>query len=91
MKKPIPNELMTFAKGALLDDPSRLFNSSLEGNLRRAIDIREGETIDEAALKKLVRAAVALNLARKSTDKVASKRRTGKKSKAVSKSKTEGG
>ena len=53
---------MTFAKGASLDDPSGLFNSSLEGNVRRAIDIHEGEKIDEAALKELIRAAVALNL-----------------------------
>jgi hypothetical protein len=53
---------MTFAKGASLDDPSRLFNSSLDGNARRAIDIREGDEIDEAALKDLVRAAVELNL-----------------------------
>jgi hypothetical protein len=52
---------MTFAKGAALKDPSRLFNSSLEGNTRRAIDFREGEEIDEAALKTLVRAAVTLN------------------------------
>ena len=52
---------MTFAKGASLDDPSGLFNSSLEGNTRRAIDLREGEEIDEGALKELVRAAVALN------------------------------
>ena len=52
---------MTFAKGASLPDPSRLFNSSLEGNTRRAIDITEGETIDEAALKTLIRAAVAVN------------------------------
>jgi len=52
---------LTFAKGASLKDPSRLFNSSLDGNTRRAIDIREGETIDEAAFKTLVRAAVALN------------------------------
>jgi hypothetical protein len=52
---------MTFAKGASLDDPSGLFNSSLEGNVRRAIDFREGEKIDEEALKDLVRAAVALN------------------------------
>src|SRR3954453_1319516 len=51
----------TFAKGAALDDPSGLFNSSLEGNVRRAIDFREGEEIDETALKALVRAAVALN------------------------------
>jgi hypothetical protein len=52
----------TFAKGASLPDPARLFNSSLEGNVRRAIDLREGETLDEAALKKLVRDAVALNV-----------------------------
>jgi hypothetical protein len=52
---------MTFAKGAALKDPSGLFNSSLEGNTRRAIDFREGEQIDEEALKALVRAAVALN------------------------------
>jgi len=52
---------MTFAKGAALDDPSGLFNSSLDGNVRRAIDIREGEAIDEAALKGLIHAAVALN------------------------------
>ena len=54
---------MTFAKGAALDDPSGLFNASLEGKTRRAIDIREGDRIDEAALKKLIRAAVALNQA----------------------------
>jgi hypothetical protein len=53
---------MTFAKGALLEDPSRLFNSSLDGNVRRAIDIHEGEEVDTAALKELIRAAVALNL-----------------------------
>src|SRR4051795_4845383 len=52
---------MTFAKGASLDDPKKLFNSSLEGNVRRAIDIREGEKIDEKALKDLIRAAVELN------------------------------
>jgi hypothetical protein len=52
---------MTFAKGASLKDPSRLFNASLEGNTRRAIDVREGDEIDETALKALVRAAVALN------------------------------
>jgi len=52
---------MTFAKGAALKDPSGLFNSSLEGNTRRAIDFREGEKIDEEALKTLVRAAVTLN------------------------------
>lgn len=53
---------MTFAKGASLEDPAGLFNSSLDGNVRRAIDIHEGEKIDEAALKALIRAAVALNL-----------------------------
>ncbi len=52
---------LTFAKGAALEDPSGLFNSSLEGNVRRAIDIHEGDTIDEKALKALIRAAVALN------------------------------
>ena len=53
---------MTFAKGAALKDPSRLFNSSLEGNVRRAIDIHEGDKVNEPALKSLIRAAVALNL-----------------------------
>ena len=53
---------LTFAKGAALKDPSRLFNSSLDGNVRRAIDIHEGDKINEAALKDLIRAAVALNL-----------------------------
>jgi hypothetical protein len=52
---------LTFAKGASLPDPAKLFNSSLDGNVRRAIDIREGEEIDERAFKALVRAAVALN------------------------------
>ena len=52
---------LTFAKGAKLDDPKRLFNASLEGNQRRAIDIREGETIDAAAFKALIKAAAALN------------------------------
>jgi len=52
---------LTFAKGASLQDPARLFNSSLDGNVRRAIDIREGEEIDESAFKALVRQAVALN------------------------------
>src|SRR5690348_16145294 len=55
---------MTFAKGASLDDPMRLFNSSLDGNTRRAIDLHEGEKLDEKALKALVRAAVALNASR---------------------------
>ena len=53
---------MTFARGAELKDPSRLFNASLDGNVRRAIDIHEGDTVDEAALAALIRAAVALNL-----------------------------
>jgi len=52
---------LTFARGASLDDPARLFNSSLEGNTRRAIDIREGEKVNEKAFKTLIRAAVALN------------------------------
>jgi hypothetical protein len=56
---------MTFAKGAALDDPAGLFNSSLDGNVRRAIDIREGEKINEKALKALIRAAVALNASKK--------------------------
>jgi hypothetical protein len=56
---------MTFAKGAALKDPAKLFNSSLEGNLRRAIDIAEGEKINEKALKDLIRAAVDLNQAKK--------------------------
>jgi len=56
---------MTFAKGAALKDPSGLFNSSLEGNTRRAIDFHEGEKIDEVALKNLVRAAVTLNKAKR--------------------------
>jgi hypothetical protein len=70
---------MTFAKGAALEDPSGLFNSSLDGNARRAIDIHEGERIDEAALKDLIRAAVALNLEGKSKPKPrrASSKRAG--------------
>lgn len=60
---------LTFAKGAALADPKRLFNSSLEGNVRRAIDIHEGEKINEAALKDLIRAAVALNLKPKTKPK----------------------
>jgi hypothetical protein len=70
---------MTFARGAELKDPSRLFNSSLDGNVRRAIDIRDGEKIHEAALKDLIRAAVALNLKGKSKPKPrrASRKRAG--------------
>ena|SRR5271165_1251760 len=58
---------MTFAKGALLGDPSGLFNSSLEGNIRRAIDFHEGDEIDELALQALIRAAVALNISVRAT------------------------
>ena len=58
---------MTFARGAALEDPSGLFTSSLDGNVRRAIDIHEGEKIDKTALKKLIRAAVALNSESKKT------------------------
>jgi hypothetical protein len=56
---------LTFANGAALDNPSRLFNSSLEGNTRRAIDIHKGDAIDEVALKALIRAAVALNVSKR--------------------------
>ena len=73
---------MTFAKGAALPDPSGLFNSSLEGNVRRAIDIHEGDKIDEAALKDLIRAAVALNL--KGNVKTKSKNKSKPKSKPYS-------
>ncbi|WP_441229678.1 DUF1801 domain-containing protein [Tardiphaga sp. 215_C5_N2_1] len=62
---------MTFAKGASLDDPSGLFNSSLDGNTRRAIDIHEGDKLDEKALKALIRAAVALNTSTKKKPKKA--------------------
>jgi len=68
---------MTFAKGAALPDPSGLFNSSLDGNVRRAIDIHEGEKVDEAALKDLIRAAAALNVAGKSKPKT--RRASGKR------------
>ncbi len=60
---------LTFAKGASVEDPAKLFNSSLEGNTRRAIDIREGEQIDEAALRALVQAAVLVNKTRKPASK----------------------
>jgi len=69
---------MTFAKGAVLKDPSGLFNSSLDGNVRRAIDIHEGDKVDEAALKNLIRAAVALNLLVKRKPKP--RRASGKRS-----------
>jgi hypothetical protein len=87
---------LTFAKGASLDDPSGLFNSSLEGNVRRAIDIREGEAIDEAALKDLIRAAVTLNLEgktpakRKTPTKAAAMRKTSTKTAAKRKASTKG-
>jgi hypothetical protein len=70
---------MTFAKGASLPDPAGLFNSSLDGNVRRAIDIREGDKVDVTALKDLIRAAVALNLEGKSKPKPrrASSKRAG--------------
>jgi hypothetical protein len=65
---------MTFAKGAALDDPKGLFNSSLEGNTRRAIDFHEGDKINEAALKALIRAAAALNTAKTKQPKHAAKK-----------------
>jgi hypothetical protein len=70
---------MTFAKGAALKDPSGLFNSSLDGNVRRAIDIHEGDKVDEAALKDLIRAAVALNLKGKSKSKPKPRRASSKR------------
>jgi hypothetical protein len=66
---------LTFAKGAALEDPSRLFNSSLDGNVRRAIDIHEGDKINEKALKALIRAAVALNTSARAAARPAPKRR----------------
>ncbi len=68
---------MTFAKGAALKDPAGLFNSSLDGNVRRAIDIHEGDKVDETALKDLIRAAVALNL--KGKNKPKPRRASGKR------------
>jgi hypothetical protein len=68
---------LTFAKGAALKDPSRLFNSSLDGNVRRAVDIHEGDKISETALKNLIRAAVALNVQSKSKAKRSSGKRPG--------------
>jgi len=70
---------MTFAKGAALQDPSGLFNSSLEGNVRRAIDIHEGDKVDGVALKDLIRAAVALNLQGKSKPKPKLRRASSKR------------
>ena len=73
---------MTFAKGAALKDPSGLFNSSLEGNVRRAIDIHEGDKVNEAALKDLIRAAVALNLKGNNKPKPKSKPRRATRKRA---------
>ncbi len=70
---------MTFAKGAALKDPSGLFNSSLDGNVRRAIDIHEGDKVNETALKALIRAAVALNLEAKSKPKPKPRRASSKR------------
>jgi hypothetical protein len=70
---------MTFAKGAALRDPSGLFNSSLDGNVRRAIDIHQGDKVDEVALKDLIRAAVALNLHLKPKSKAKPPRAGGKR------------
>src|SRR5947199_9483783 len=70
---------MTFAKGAALKDPSGLFNSSLDGNVRRAIDIHEGDKVDVAALKDLIRAAVALNLKAKNKPKPKPRRPSSKR------------
>ena len=69
---------MTFAKGAALEDPSRLFNSSLEGTTRRAIDFHEGDKIDEKALKALVRAAVILNTSRRAAARPVRSQKRGK-------------
>jgi len=70
---------LTFAKGAALKDPKGLFNSSLDGNVRRAIDVREGETIDASALKALVKEAIVLNTAGKTAKKPAAKKAPAKK------------
>jgi hypothetical protein len=70
---------LTFAKGAALEDPAGLFNSSLEGNVRRAIDIHEGEKVDEASLKDLIRAAVALNLDLKGKSQAKPRRASSKR------------
>ena len=73
---------LTFAKGASLKDPARLFNSSLDGNVRRAIDIHEGEEIDKSAFKALVREAVALNSSGKSKPATKAKKKPSKKTKS---------
>ena len=76
---------LTFAKGAFLRDPKKLFNSSLEGNMRRAIDIREGEQLDAKAFKALVREAIELNLKKPAKPKAAAKKPAKSPSKAVKK------
>lgn len=76
---------LTFAKGAALKDPKGLFNSSLDGNVRRAIDVREGEKIDASALKALVKEAIALNAAGKAAKKPAAKKAPAKKKAAAKK------
>jgi hypothetical protein len=70
---------LTFARGAALDDPTRLFNASLAGGTRRAIDLREGDRIDEEALKALIRAAVALNRSKRATARPARSRKPAKR------------
>src|SRR5262249_41174784 len=79
---------MTFARGAALKDPARLFNSSLDGNVRHAIDIHEGEQVNEAALKDLIRAAVALNIQGQSKPKLRPKAKPKAKPKARSKARS---
>ena len=74
---------LTFARGASLKDPAGLFNSSLEGNVRRAIDIHEGDRIDEKALKALIRAAVALNTSANTSARAASRPRAQKRAKSA--------
>jgi len=73
---------MTFAKGASLPDPKKLFNASLDGNVRRAIDVREGQALDEPALKQLIRDAIALNVASKTKKKPATPKTSTKKTTA---------
>jgi hypothetical protein len=75
---------MTFAKGAALEDPSGLFNSSLDGNVRRAIDIHEGDKIDEKALKALIRAAVALNTSARAAARPARAQKRSKSTRSAS-------
>jgi hypothetical protein len=70
---------MTFAKGASIPDPKKLFNASLDGNVRRAIDVREGQALDEPALKQLIRDAIALNVASKTKKKPATPKTSTKK------------